>query len=148
MNKTEWQISRGFVRLLAVCLLLWICLWYFVFPNLVGGGPAKIPRARMDEEQLFMGIQNYRQIVGSYPTGEFSNIISVLAGNNPQKIVFLNFRQSPEHPNEMADPWNTPYKIDFSQQTNFVIRSAGKNKIFGDADDIIFNSASNDFVKP
>jgi len=53
-----------------------------------------------------------------------------------------------EHPNEMVDPWETPYQIEFFQQTNFVIRSAGKDKIFGDADDIIFNSVSNDFVKP
>ena len=32
--------------------------------------------------------------------------------------------------------------------TNFIIRSAGPNKIFGDDDDIIFNSLPNDFVKP
>ena len=48
----------------------------------------------------------------------------------------------------MADPWETPYQIQFFQQTNYIIRSAGKDKIFGDKDDIIFNSASNDFVKP
>ena len=48
----------------------------------------------------------------------------------------------------MVDPWETPYQIEFSKQTNFIIRSAGKDKIFGDADDIIFNSVSNDFVKP
>ena len=53
-----------------------------------------------------------------------------------------------EHPNEMVDPWETPYEIKFLQQTNFVISSAGKDKIFGDADDIIFNSVSNDFVGP
>lgn len=48
----------------------------------------------------------------------------------------------------MVDPWGTPYQIDFFQQTNFVIRSAGKNRKFGDTDDIILNSASNNFVKP
>jgi len=48
----------------------------------------------------------------------------------------------------MVDPWETPYQINFSQQTNFVIRSAGKDKIFSNADDIIFNSVSNDFMKP
>ena len=48
----------------------------------------------------------------------------------------------------MVDPWKTPYKIEFFQQTNFIICSAGKDKIFDDADDIIFNSVSNDFVKP
>jgi hypothetical protein len=49
---------------------------------------------------------------------------------------------------ELIDVWQTPYRIELIAPTNFIIRSAGKDKIFGDADDIIFNSASNDFVKP
>jgi hypothetical protein len=49
---------------------------------------------------------------------------------------------------ELLDVWQTPYQIKFMPPTNFVIHSAGPNKKFGDADDIIFNSASNDFVKP
>lgn len=48
----------------------------------------------------------------------------------------------------MVDPWETRYQIEFSQQTNFIIRSAGKDKIFGDADDIVFDSVSSDFVRP
>src|SRR5450432_4074827 len=47
---------------------------------------------------------------------------------------------------EILDSWQTPYKIEFLEQTNFIVHSAGPNKIFGDADDIIFNSVSNDFV--
>ena len=42
----------------------------------------------------------------------------------------------------MVDAWQTPYKIELFGQTNFVVHSAGKDKIFGDADDIIFNSLS------
>jgi len=49
---------------------------------------------------------------------------------------------------ELIDTWQTPFQIKFAGQTNFIIRSAGPNKIFSDADDIIFNSISNDFVKP
>jgi len=49
---------------------------------------------------------------------------------------------------ELLDPWQTPYQIEILAQTNFVVRSAGPNKNFGDVDDIIFNSISNDFVKP
>lgn len=48
----------------------------------------------------------------------------------------------------MVDPWKSPYQIQFIDQTNFLIRSAGKNAKFGDADDFIFTSVSNDFVKP
>jgi len=49
---------------------------------------------------------------------------------------------------EIIDIWQTPFQIKIIGQTNFIISSAGPNKIFGDADDIIFNSVSNDFVKP
>lgn len=49
---------------------------------------------------------------------------------------------------ELIDIWQTPYRIELIGPTNFIIRSAGKNQKFGDADDIIFNSVSNDFVKP
>ena len=48
----------------------------------------------------------------------------------------------------MLDPWKTPYQIEFLHQTNFVIRSAGRDKIFSNMDDIVFNSLSNDFMKP
>ena len=48
----------------------------------------------------------------------------------------------------VIDIWQTPFQIELVRQTNFIVRSAGPNKIFGDADDIIFSSVSNDFVKP
>jgi hypothetical protein len=105
-------------------------------------------RTKLEIAELKFSLNLYKSVCGVYPTGENSNIVSVLAGDNPQKIVFLNFRRTSEHPNEMVDSWDTPYQIDFSQQTNFVIRSAGKDKIFSNSDDIIFNSVSNNFVKP
>ena len=49
---------------------------------------------------------------------------------------------------EVVDIWQTPYQIDLAGRTNFIIRSAGKNRKFDDGDDIVFNSVSNDFVKP
>ncbi len=49
---------------------------------------------------------------------------------------------------ESIDYWKTSFKIEILARTNFIIRSAGPNQKFGDADDIIFNSVSNDFVKP
>lgn len=48
----------------------------------------------------------------------------------------------------MVDAWGTLYAINFLSTNSFVVSSAGKDKKFGDADDIIFNSVSNDFVKP
>ena len=49
---------------------------------------------------------------------------------------------------ELVDIWQTPYQIELVGRTNFVVRSAGKDKKFGTKDDIVFNSVSNDFVKP
>ena len=49
---------------------------------------------------------------------------------------------------EVVDIWQTPYQIELAGRTNFIIRSAGKDRKFGDEDDIVFNSVSNDFVKP
>lgn len=128
-------------------IFLWICLYVFS-PILVGGRPAKIPRARSDEKQLVLSSDFYKQEFGSYPAGENSNIIRALGGDNPKEIVFLNVRRTVKHPNEMVDPWETPCQIEFYQQTNCAVHSPGKDKIFGNADDIIFNSVSNDFVKP
>jgi hypothetical protein len=112
------------------------------------GGENKKVMCRIELSDLRTALNAYHDKYSNYPTGENSHIVSALAGDNPQKIVFLNFRQTSEHPNEMVDPWKTPYQIDFFQQTNFVIRSAGKDKIFDDKDDFIFNSVSNGFVKP
>ena len=49
---------------------------------------------------------------------------------------------------EVIDLWGTPFQIKLVGPTNFIVRSAGKNRKFGDADDIIFNGISNDFVTP
>lgn len=48
----------------------------------------------------------------------------------------------------LIDIWQTPFQITLVERTNFTIRSAGPDRQFSSADDIIFNSASNDFVNP
>ena len=107
----------------------------------------------MDEFTIATALKGYLVTYGLLPSGDIESIEQLLIGENlngknPQKIQFLNFKPSVEHSNEMADPWGTPYAINFLSTNNFVISSAGANKKFGDADDIIFNSVSNDFVKP
>jgi hypothetical protein len=47
---------------------------------------------------------------------------------------------------EVLDYWKTPYKIEIQAQTNFIVGSAGSNRKFGDADDVVFSSISNAFV--
>jgi hypothetical protein len=112
------------------------------------GGAIKKAMCGIELSDLKTALNAYHDKYSDFPVGENSNIVRMLTGNNPQKIIFLNFRRSAEHPNEVVDPWETPYQIQFFQETNFIIRSAGEDKIFGNADDFIFNSVSNDFVKP
>jgi hypothetical protein len=72
-----------------------------------------------------------------------------LFGDNPKRIEFLRPQNmSINQAGELLDPWGTPYVINFPSTNSFVVLSAGKDKIFGDADDIIFHSVSNDFVNP
>jgi len=153
MDKSEWQISRRFVRFLLVCFLLCSGLYYFVFQLLNAGGPApaNVALARSDERQLYLSIENYKQAFGSYPTGENASIVRALAvaGDNPQKLrLFYLSINSTNESGEFIDPWKTPYKIVFDGTNRVKIYSAGIDRIFGNADDIIFNSVSNDFVKP
>jgi hypothetical protein len=110
---------------------------------------SKSVRCRVNLMMLRSGIENYQNEFGSYPTGDSMQILKKLLGDNPQKIKFLRpENMSLNQAGEFLDPWGTPYVISFSSTNSFVISSAGKDKIFGDTDDIIFNSISNDFVKP
>jgi hypothetical protein len=110
---------------------------------------SKSVRCRVNLMMLRSGIENYQNEFGSYPTGDSMQILKKLLGDNPQKIKFLRpENMSLNQAGEFLDPWGTPYVISFSSTNSFVISSAGKDKIFGDTDDIIFNSVSNGFVKP
>jgi len=134
--------------LYALAFLMVLILIGMFFPVVGSRSAGKKVLCRLEESDLNRALLQYGKDIGNYPTGENSNIVRILSGDNPPKTRSLSFRRTPEHQNEIVDPWETPCKIEFSHQTNFVIRSAGKNKVFGAAADIIFNSRSNDFVKP
>jgi hypothetical protein len=83
-------------------------------------------------------------------TGGLTNIdrefvLNSLTTTNPQ-----GFRFTPRTNllGETIDFWKTPYRIQLAGQTNFIIHSAGRDRKFGNEDDIIFDSTSNIFVKP
>lgn len=148
MNKSPWQISHRFVVMLLIPVGI-AFLAILILPKLADGGPAKVPRVRADERQLFLSIEGYRQEFGGYPTGENASIIRVLTGDNPKGLRLFYLRACSTNGNgQLIDPWVTPYQFIFDSTNRFTIRSAGKNKTLGDADDIVFNSVSNDFVKP
>jgi hypothetical protein len=130
-----------------ICVIVAVLI-LAALPFLMYNNNAPLPKARTDIAATVGAIKSFQVEYGFVPSGENSNVVRILAGDNPKKIVYLNFRRLEENPNVMFDPWKTPYQFEFFQGTNFIIRSAGKNKIFDTMDDIIFNSVSNDFVKP
>jgi hypothetical protein len=64
------------------------------------------------------------------------------------KYSGISFTSRTNASGEVIDIWQMPFQITFVEKTNFIVRSAGPNQKFGDADDIIFNSVSNGFVNP
>jgi hypothetical protein len=141
MNKSQMRIRPGFVLgLLAVfAFLCWLV--YSGVPTAKEKTKAKVLETRVEERSMGELLE------GKIPeVGGLTNI--------PTEFILNPFHPSDPFANrtntfgETIDSWQTPFQIKFSEQTNFIICSAGPNKIFGDADDIIFNSVSNDFVKP
>ena len=86
-----------------------------------------------DAENLLMGLQQYKEFVGSYPTGNCADISKALFGQTEKKILILAVRKSDlNSKGEILDPWGTPYQFYFMQNT-ILIRSAGPNKAFEDS---------------
>jgi hypothetical protein len=115
-----------------------LILWGMLLPAETGPTLNKNARCKLVlMMRLQAEIKNYQYKFGSYPTGDYTQILKKLLGDDPKKIEILR-----------VDPWGTPFTVNFLSTNSFVISSAGPNKKFGDADDIIFNSASNNFAKP
>jgi len=139
------RIIINFALIIGVGLVLWGLL----LPAETGPILNKHSRCKVVMRMLQAEIGNYKYEFGSDPTGDCAQIFKKLFGDNPKKIEFIHPRNTfTNQAGEFLDPWGTPYTISFAPTNSFVISSAGKDKIFGDADDIIFNSVSNDFVKP
>ena len=97
---------------------------------------------RMDErvvkfnascDTLIMGIQQYREFVGSYPMGNNVSIAKALLGQTDKKVLILAIRRADlNDKGEILDPWGTPLQFYFSHN-EVMIRSAGPNKVWEDS---------------
>jgi len=95
------------------------------------------------EEALFLSaMESFRHEYGSFPSGNSAEILKVLVGDNPKKICFLSLEtHSKNQFGQYIDPWQIPFRIILTP-TNITIQSAGKNGVFGDADDISMTSTN------
>ena len=102
-------------------------------------GPRKAGRIALCKSEitaLLAAANKYEADYGSYPPGSAAEIIRSLLGNNPHKIAFLYLNTNRLKSDGIyLDPWGTPYQIHIEFETNFIVRSAGINKQFGDEDD-------------
>jgi hypothetical protein len=111
-------------------------------------GDAKMEKFNSDSDNLIMGLQQYREFVGTYPTGNNSAITRALQGQTEKKVLILAIRRSElNDKGELVDPWGTPYQFYFSHN-EVMIRSAGPNRVWEDsavptADDL-YRCASKD----
>ena len=106
------------------------------FPMRIHEPKSRYVQARIEMANLIAALSQYQAIYG-YPTGGGSDTAKCLLGDNPRKIVFVNWRKSQiSSAGEFLDPWRTPYQINLEPSTNIIVRSAGKNTRFGDSDDL------------
>jgi type II secretory pathway pseudopilin PulG len=92
-----------------------------------------VARFNVVADNLILSLQQYREFVGSYPTGNNAQITKDLLGRGEKKVVILSARNHSEinEKGEIVDPWGTPLQFYFSD-TEVLIRSAGPNRIWED----------------
>jgi len=93
----------------------------------------KIAKFNSDSDNLILGIQQYREFVGSYPVGNNISIAKALLGQTEKKVLILAVRRADlNDKGEILDPWGTPLQFYFSHN-EVLIRSAGPNKAWEDS---------------
>ena len=103
---------------------------------------ARTAKFNEDVENLFIALQKYKEVVGTYPIGGNAEVVKALKGNNPRNAIIIVGRKNElNEKGEFIDPWGTPLRIYFSD-SGVLIRSAGANRRFDDstimeADDFI-----------
>lgn len=84
-------------------------------------------------DNLILGIQQYKEFVGSYPAGNNIGIAKALLGQSDKRVLILAVRKSDlNDKGEILDPWGTPLQFYFSHN-EVMIRSAGPNKAWEDS---------------
>jgi hypothetical protein len=114
--------------LVGVAGVLWVAKgWTLKRPD------ERVAKFNADCDNLIIGIQQYKEFVGSYPTGNNAAIARALLGQTDKKVLILAVRRSDlNDKGEILDPWRTPLQFYFSHN-EVLIRSAGPNKVWEDA---------------
>jgi hypothetical protein len=94
---------------------------------------ARTAKYNQDLDNLFAGLQKFKERVGSYPQGSNADIAKALQGNNSKNVIILVGQKTElNDKGEYVDPWGTPLRIYFSGE-GVLVRSAGQNRRFDDS---------------
>jgi len=94
---------------------------------------ARTAKFNTDVENLFAGLQQYKEHVGAYPVGGNADVARALKGQNPKNVIILVGRKNELNAKgEFVDPWGTALRIYFSE-AGVLVRSAGPNRRFDDS---------------
>jgi hypothetical protein len=108
----------------------------------------KVAKFNSDCDNLILGIQQFKEFTGTYPTGNNVQVTKALLGQTEKKVLILAVRRSDlNDKGEIVDPWGTPLQFYFSNN-EVLLRSAGPNKAFEDSaiptSDDLFRCAGKD----
>ena len=128
---------------IGVCGVLWVAKGWTL-----RRADAKVGKFNADCDNLILGLQQYKEFVGTYPSGNNAAITKALLGQTEKKVLILAVRRSDlNDKGEIVDPWGTPYQFYFSHN-EVLIRSAGPNKVWEDSafpsTDDLYRCASKD----
>ncbi len=127
-----------------------LLLAFMLIPAISDNGrPSPKAKCILEMRLISDALHQYRKDVGEYPTGKTESILQQLRATNAlgNHYLLYPFRKGYSI-HEFVDPWGTPFRIEISQASNFVVHSAGKNRQFGDGNDLYFSSSSNNLVNP
>ena len=98
---------------------------------------------------LWVSVEGYKSDFGSYPTGNNAHILQVLQGDNTKKTQYLVVEPGDTNAlGQCIDGWGTPFEFTAVSTNALFIRSAGPNRVFGDVDDVMYPSSTNNLPIP
>jgi hypothetical protein len=147
MDKSQMRVRPEFLIGLVAVFAFFAWLVSSGVPTKKDKVKAQIIFTRFETREIAAELKQYSIKTGGLTNIDNSFVFQSVFGTNG--TVNLNYHsEQTNSQGQVLDCWKTPYQIEILTRTNFVVTSAGPDKKFGDADDIIFNSVSNGFVKP
>lgn len=120
--------------IISVGLLSASGLWFFHYmPKLRSVSTSNLAYAIEDR------IHDFKKETGNFPTGDNSEILHQLRGDNSLSKRFVTSEDGFKiEGNQFVDEWGHPFQITINPDAPPVLTvlSPGKNGIFGDADDV------------